>query len=54
MHCFLEVHPDPDHALSDGPNMIKLDELENVLKPIKEIDQIVKSLDIGGIFVEPS
>jgi 2-dehydro-3-deoxyphosphooctonate aldolase (KDO 8-P synthase) len=39
---FTEVHPDPDNALSDGPNMIKLNELEEVLKPIKEIDEIIK------------
>lgn len=31
---FFEVHPDPDHALSDGPNMVKLDEFENMLKRI--------------------
>lgn len=29
---FFEVHPDPDKALSDGPNMLNLNELENVLK----------------------
>ena len=28
---FFETHPDPDHALSDGPNMLPLDELENVI-----------------------
>lgn len=28
---FLETHPDPDHALSDGPNMVPLAELESVL-----------------------
>ncbi|MCY9023228.1 3-deoxy-8-phosphooctulonate synthase [Priestia megaterium] len=39
---FAEVHPDPDNALSDGPNMIKLHELEEVLKPIKAIDDIIK------------
>jgi len=39
---FLEVHPDPENALSDGPNMIKLNQLEEVLKPIQEIDQIMK------------
>ncbi|MFK9089937.1 3-deoxy-8-phosphooctulonate synthase [Bacillus salipaludis] len=39
---FVEVHPDPDNALSDGPNMIKLDELEEFLKPIVEIDRLVK------------
>lgn len=28
---FFETHPDPDHALSDGPNMLPLDQLENVI-----------------------
>ena len=28
---FFEVHPDPDNALSDGPNMVKLDEFEALL-----------------------
>ncbi|HJA99375.1 MAG TPA: 3-deoxy-8-phosphooctulonate synthase [Candidatus Alistipes avicola] len=31
---FFEVHPDPDHALSDGPNMLYLDDLENVIKSL--------------------
>ena len=31
---FFEVHPDPDNALSDGPNMVKLDEFEAMLKRI--------------------
>lgn len=31
---FFEVHPDPDNALSDGPNMIKLDEFEDILKRV--------------------
>lgn len=31
---FFETHPDPDNALSDGPNMIKLDELEGLIKNI--------------------
>ena len=29
---FFEVHPDPDNAKSDGPNMLVLDELENLVK----------------------
>src|SRR6267154_5447623 len=29
---FLETHPDPDHAPSDGPNMLPLDQLEEILK----------------------
>ena len=31
---FFEVHPDPDHALSDGPNMLRLDDLNNVIKTL--------------------
>ena len=31
---FFEVHPDPDHALSDGPNMLQLDDLENLIKKL--------------------
>jgi 2-dehydro-3-deoxyphosphooctonate aldolase (KDO 8-P synthase) len=31
---FFEVHPNPDEALSDGPNMLLLDELENVIKSL--------------------
>ncbi|MGG4167073.1 3-deoxy-8-phosphooctulonate synthase [Rossellomorea vietnamensis] len=39
---FMETHPNPDEAMSDGPNMVKLHELEEVLKPIKAIDQLIK------------
>ena len=31
---FFEVHPDPDHALSDGPNMLYLKDLEKVIKSL--------------------
>ena len=31
---FFEVHPDPDNALCDGPNMIQLNNFENILKQI--------------------
>ena len=31
---FFEVHPDPDRALSDGPNMLRLDDLERVIKTL--------------------
>ena len=31
---FFEVHPDPDKALSDGPNMLFLSNLENVITSI--------------------
>ena len=31
---FFETHPDPDHALSDGPNMLYLNDLESVIKSL--------------------
>ena len=31
---FFEVHPDPDHGLSDGPNMLELDKLEQLVKEL--------------------
>lgn len=34
---FFEVHPDPDQALSDGPNMVKLDEFEELLKRVMKV-----------------
>lgn len=40
---FLEVHPDPDKALCDGPNMIDLKELEKLLKQIKKISASLQS-----------
>jgi len=39
---FMEVHEDPDHALSDGPNSLPLREFEGVLRLVKEIDGILK------------
>jgi 2-dehydro-3-deoxyphosphooctonate aldolase (KDO 8-P synthase) len=36
---FLEVHPSPDKALCDGPNMINLKELGNLLKQVKKIEK---------------
>ena len=35
---FLEVHPHPDKAPCDGPNMIDLKNLENLLKQVKKIE----------------
>ena len=34
---FFEVHPDPDNALSDGPNMVKLDEFEELLERVIKV-----------------
>jgi len=39
---FMEVHPDPENALCDGPNSIPLDAVEMLLKDLIEIDRIVK------------
>lgn len=39
---FIECHEDPDRAPSDGPNMIKLDDLSDILKDLIEIDNVVK------------
>ena len=39
---FLETHQDPDNAPSDGPNMVPLDKLENLISQIVEIDSLVK------------
>ena len=36
---FLEVHPEPDKALSDGPNMVNLQVLEKLLIQVKKIGQ---------------
>ncbi len=40
---FTEVHQDPDNAPSDGPCMLRLDELENILTRIKLLDDLIKS-----------
>ena len=39
---FAEVHPDPNNAKSDGPNMLKLDNVEEVLSKILVLDKIIK------------
>ena len=39
---FIETHPDPDHALSDGPNAWPLGDLESLLRQLLAIDAVVK------------
>jgi 2-dehydro-3-deoxyphosphooctonate aldolase (KDO 8-P synthase) len=34
---FLETHPDPDHAPSDGPNMVPLDQLDELVDRAVEV-----------------
>ena len=40
---FIETHPDPDHAPSDGPNMLPLDQLESVLRTALAVWQQARS-----------
>ena len=39
---FLETHPDPDHAPSDGPNMLPLSAMEPLLRELLEFDALAK------------
>jgi 2-dehydro-3-deoxyphosphooctonate aldolase (KDO 8-P synthase) len=39
---FMETHPDPDQALSDGPNAWPLGQMEALLRLLAEIDRVVK------------
>ena len=38
---FIETHEDPDNAPSDGPNMVPLNELKDLLKKLIKIDELV-------------
>ena len=40
---FMETHEDPDNAPSDGPNMVPLHEIKDLLKKLKEIDNLIKN-----------
>ncbi len=42
---FMETHPDPDEALSDGPNAWPLDKMYALLETLKTIDETVKRED---------
>ena len=41
---FMEVHPDPDTALSDGPNMMRVDQIVPLLQVLKRIEQEVRAV----------
>lgn len=47
---FIETHPNPDEALSDGPNSWPLDRMEELLVPLQRLDMVVKQ---GG-YIESS
>jgi len=40
---FIETHQDPDNAPSDGPNMVPLNKLENLVNQLFEIDNLIKN-----------
>jgi len=42
---FVETHPDPDKALSDGPNMVPLDQIGTLFQQLKKLRQVVLEFD---------
>lgn len=46
---FMETHPDPDHAPSDGPNMIPLNRFEEILRDLKAFDDMAKSRPVTAL-----
>ncbi len=44
---FMETHQDPDHAPSDGPNMIKLKDLPGLLETLIEFDRVAKKRPVA-------
>ena len=46
---FMETHPNPEEALSDGPNSVYLDKIEGILSDILSIDKVVKSFNMNCI-----
>ena len=42
---FLEAHPDPDNAKCDGPCALPLAKLESFLRPLQQLDELVKQFD---------
>ena len=45
---FMEVHPDPDRAISDAANQVKLCDIEAILKEAIAFDNVVKQHDWQG------
>jgi 2-dehydro-3-deoxyphosphooctonate aldolase (KDO 8-P synthase) len=44
---FMETHRDPDNAPSDGPNMIKFNELSDILETLIEFDRVAKARPVS-------
>lgn len=47
---FIETHPDPDKALSDGPNMVPLFKMHGLMRRLTAIDDLVKSARYTGAY----
>jgi 2-dehydro-3-deoxyphosphooctonate aldolase (KDO 8-P synthase) len=45
---FIETHPDPDSALSDGPNMIPLNAMSALLSDLMAFDRLAKSRPLNA------
>jgi 2-dehydro-3-deoxyphosphooctonate aldolase (KDO 8-P synthase) len=43
---FMETHPDPDNAPSDGPNMWPIQQVKSLLATLKELDMTVKKMGL--------
>jgi 2-dehydro-3-deoxyphosphooctonate aldolase (KDO 8-P synthase) len=39
---FIETHPDPDKAMSDGPNSMPIDKMQELLKTLQDLDKVTK------------
>jgi 2-dehydro-3-deoxyphosphooctonate aldolase (KDO 8-P synthase) len=44
---FMETHPNPDNAKSDGPNSMPIDKIRELLKTLQELDGITKRTKKG-------
>jgi len=51
---FMETHPDPDQALSDGPNAWPLSRMRGLLETLKELDTVVKTAGFAENFRAPA
>jgi len=47
---FAETHPDPDHAPSDGPNMLPLKSMPDFIRTIMEFDRVAKGNPLPAVF----
>jgi len=46
---FIETHPDPDHAPSDGPNMVPLKDFEALVEELQDFDRLAKRVASAGV-----